>query len=149
MKSNLQSLPCFKEEASDIGNAFVSVRLLPLSRPHEKKHLSLNPPLQEVSTRYIFLFLVVLQVLDALLTYRGVSMFGMEMEANPLIRILIERFGSFFGLFLVKSIAVLAVFYLWTLRERVSWIPVATKILSAYYVFFAILPWTYLFIHVS
>jgi uncharacterized membrane protein len=148
MKSNLQSLPYLNKDYSDLGNDLLAVRSLHLIPPHKRQSFILQAPFEEVNSKYIFLFLVLLQVLDALLTYRGLSIFGLEIEANPLIRILIERLGSFFGLLLVKSIAVLAVFYLWSLRERVLWIPVATKFLSAYYVFFAILPWTYLFIHV-
>ncbi len=94
---------------------------------------------------FAFSSLLLFQILDAVLTYIGVLSFGVEMEGNPLIRFLMNLVGPLVAIFVVKSFAVLCVVYLWNLRTKVQWIPRAAKFLSLYYLFFAILPWSFVF----
>lgn len=93
---------------------------------------------------YLFSFLILLQFLDALLTYLGVSRFGPDVEFNPLIRTQIENFGSFVGIFTTKLFAILVIGMLWQMKDKVSWIRFASGILCLYYLSFAVLPWSYL-----
>jgi hypothetical protein len=93
---------------------------------------------------YLFSFLILLQILDALLTYLGVSRFGPDVEFNPLIRTQIESFGSFVGIFSTKLLAIFVIGLLWQLKDKVSWIRFASSLLCVYYLSFAVLPWTYL-----
>ena len=96
------------------------------------------------SSSFLFITLIFFQILDAIFTYQGVYRFGIEMEANPLIRYLMNIFGAFFAICLVKSLAVFCVLSIWSLSEKIKWIKSASKYLCLYYFFFAILPWTYL-----
>lgn len=97
-----------------------------------------------VSKVSLFTVLLLFQMFDAVLTYIGVLNFGIEMEGNPLIRSLMGAVGPLAAILTVKFFAVICVFCLWNLRGLVSWIPKAMLFLSLYYLFFAILPWSYL-----
>lgn len=88
--------------------------------------------------------LCIMQALDGVLTTIGVSRFGIESEANPLIRSLMESYGEVFALALVKSFAIVAICVLVFLAHRVSWVSKALGYVTALYLFVAILPWTYL-----
>ena len=88
--------------------------------------------------------LCIMQALDGILTTIGVSRFGLEVEANPLIRGLMESYGEIFALALVKSLSIVAICVLVFLAHRVSWISKAMGYVAALYLFVAILPWTYL-----
>lgn len=50
-----------------------------------------------------------LQVLDGLVTYCGVNVYGTQGEGNPIIRHLIELWGPLYALVLVKGIAILLI----------------------------------------
>ena len=56
------------------------------------------------------LILALMQVLDGVLTYWGVSRFGTGVEGNPLVKSLIETFGAEPTLF---SLKLLGVFLSW------------------------------------
>jgi hypothetical protein len=93
---------------------------------------------------FAFYLLLLFQVLDAVLTYVGVMSFGTGMEGNPMIRVLMDAVGPFAGILIVKSLAVVFIICLWNLRDKVRWISKATVLLSIYYLFFAILPWSFI-----
>ena len=80
------------------------------------------------------------QCLDGIYTYLGVSIWGLSIEANPLIRTAVELGGLGVGLGGAKALAV-ALGMLLHLR-RIH-IPVA--LLTAIYLVAAIVPWTVLF----
>jgi uncharacterized membrane protein len=85
-------------------------------------------------------FLIV-QCLDGVFTYLGISFWGNGIEANPLVRSAVELAGLGVGLTGVKlAAAALGI----ALHLRQVHLPVA--LLTATYVVAAILPWSYLFL---
>ena len=138
MKSNL------KEKISD------DFCLEEIFAEHFEK-LSLNDESQKKSsktsfflkyTNFFVFFLICLQVLDGVFTYVGINNYGNEIEGNPLIQKLILSNGPSLGLFFAKLFTVLAILFLWKLRNKVTWIPLSIAMLTFYYMFFAILPWS-------
>ena len=87
------------------------------------------------------LLLVVLQIADGVLTSIGIAHFGPAIEANIMIRSLVEHFGCLPALIGIKSLAVLIVAALCALAPRVKWIGTALKATIATYLLAAILPW--------
>ena len=88
--------------------------------------------------------LCVLQALDGVLTTMGVHRFGVEVEANPVIRYLMISLGEIPALAMIKSLALIAIIILMYLGQKVNWIAKAMGAVAALYLFIAILPWTYI-----
>ena len=88
--------------------------------------------------------LCLLQALDAYLTSLGVSRFGIEVEANPLIRHMMFSFGELPALAIVKCLAFVAIISLVFLSQKLNWITRAMGVVAALYLFVAIIPWTYI-----
>jgi len=88
--------------------------------------------------------LCLFQVLDGLMTSIGVARFGVEVEGNPLIRTLMIEFGSDMALGVVKFLSILIVIALAYFAPRVSWIKGAMGAVTGFYLFAAIIPWTYI-----
>lgn len=84
----------------------------------------------------IVLFLLA-QAFDGILTYVGVTTFGVGIEANPMISALMLRFGEGTALLGTKiTAAVLGIgLHLWQVHGAVA-------LLSLFYVALAVLPWT-------
>jgi hypothetical protein len=87
----------------------------------------------------VLAFLIV-QCLDGVFTYLGVSLWGAEIEANPLIRSAVETAGLATAVATAKLAA--AGFGMLLHLRRVH---TAVALLTALYVAAAILPWLYLF----
>jgi hypothetical protein len=77
------------------------------------------------------------QVLDGALTYLGVTLYGPQMEGNPLIAWLMDRLGEGPGLATAK---VTAAFF--GIVLHLSAVHTAVALLAAFYVAVAIVPWT-------
>ena len=90
------------------------------------------------------LVLGILQVLDAVLTGYGIhiSPSGSAMEANPLIRALIDQIGLVPALALAKSLAIIVIIALCLLAPLIHWLSRAMKAVIVIYVAAAIIPWT-------
>lgn len=93
-------------------------------------------------TRHVFgdIALVVFllaQVLDGALTYLGVTLYGPQMEGNPLIAWLMDRLGEGPGLATAK---ITASFF--GIVLHLSAVHKAVALLAAFYVAVAIVPWT-------
>jgi hypothetical protein len=86
--------------------------------------------------------LVFLQLADGLLTGVGVSHMGIEMEANPLLRMLMEIFGLIPTLVAVKALAISVIALLASLSGIVPWITLAFRGMVALYTLVAVLPWS-------
>jgi uncharacterized protein DUF5658 len=84
---------------------------------------------------------MVVQCLDGVLTYLGVTIWGLGIEANPLISSAVSAAGLGVGLFTAKLVAV-AFGILLHLRRVHSLVALLTLI----YLGIAILPWTALFL---
>jgi len=83
----------------------------------------------------------IVQGLDGMLTYLGVSMWGTSIEGNPLISSIVAAAGPAAGLAGAKLMAISfgMVLHLRRVHNIVAF-------LTAVYVAFAILPWTALFL---
>jgi uncharacterized protein DUF5658 len=88
-------------------------------------------------------FLLV-QALDAVFTYLGVTIWGPAVEANPLISSAMGAAGVLTGLGAAKAVAI--GFGILLHRQRVHNL---VALLTAFYFTAAILPWTALFLGVS
>jgi hypothetical protein len=77
------------------------------------------------------------QVLDGALTYLGVTLYGPQMEGNPLIAWLMDRLGEGPGLAAAK---ITAAFF--GIVLHLSAVHKAVALLAAFYVAVAIVPWT-------
>ena len=113
--------------------------------------VDLAPQLSSASTANIFIpisLLIVFQIIDALLTLKGLSVFGTHAEGNPILRIIIDMTSPVVGLASVKAAAIVVLFCLFNLLRKhpISWVPGAIWGINAVYLFGAIIPWTLLLV---
>jgi hypothetical protein len=94
-----------------------------------------TPPRSHVSDLVLVAFLLV-QCLDGVFTYVGVSIFGFGIEANPIIVSLMTHLGLGPGVLSAKMLAVCLGIWL-HLRQ----IHTAVALLTGFYVAAAIAPW--------
>ena len=94
-------------------------------------------------TLYLALVLSVVQAFDGLLTSLGMVRFGPSMEANPLIRILIEEYGHIAALGITKILGIIVVITIALHANYLRWLDNAFRGIMLFYLFRAILPWTY------
>jgi hypothetical protein len=81
--------------------------------------------------------------MDGVLTGVGMERFGLEMEANPLLRSLMERFGVAPALFLAKGMVILMMVHmLRNLDYYKGWTGFCGLVmLNLFYTFKAVIPW--------
>lgn len=91
--------------------------------------------------------LIGIQILDGILTGFGVKHFGHGIEANVLIRTLMDYIGYVNALVVVKSLAIGIVIALYHLAAYVSWINRAIKMVIILYLCAAIIPWMAILLH--
>lgn len=80
---------------------------------------------------------IVVQLADWLATYEGLILFGTEIEANPLLRFLMERYDIVFALTSAKVAATVAGSFLHLFNRHLE---VAS--LTVIYTLFALVPWS-------
>jgi hypothetical protein len=90
--------------------------------------------------------LIVLQLLDGFLTFWGLSIFGVEMEGNVLLRDLAILYGAAPALFFVKLVAIGFVIFLTFFAHRRRWIRPVIVALVVLYLTLAVIPWIYLLV---
>ncbi|MCS6960968.1 MAG: DUF5658 family protein [Deltaproteobacteria bacterium] len=90
--------------------------------------------------------LIGLQVFDGILTFWGVQVFGLDIEANPLLKFLMSNWGVGFALFSMKSFAVLAAVLLYFSEIKHSVLKNGLWSLNAFYILCAVLPWSIVFL---
>lgn len=88
--------------------------------------------------------LVICQMLDGLLTYLGLRIFGISMEGNAFLRELMNAYGTAPVLFAVKLFAIAVVVLLTFQAHRRRWIRPLIFFVVAVYVCLAVLPWIYI-----
>ncbi len=88
--------------------------------------------------------LLVLQVLDGVLTFAGLSVFGVEMEGNSLLRRLAYTYGAGPTLFFVKLTAIGFVVFLTLNAHRRRYLRPIIATLVVIYLTLAVIPWVYL-----
>lgn len=90
------------------------------------------------------LLLIIAQFLDGLLTYIGLSIFGVRMEGNNFLKFLMKTYGSFPALFATKAISLCLAVFLTVFAHRRYWIRSLIVVLCVVYLVLAIWPWTYI-----
>ncbi len=88
--------------------------------------------------------LIAFQVLDGLLTYHGLYLFGHDAEGNPLIRMMMNSFGVVIGLGFSKLFTISVIMVILVAGYKLSWLSSALRTLLGYYFIFALLPWSFL-----
>lgn len=107
-----------------------------------------GPPVYMTNTKLYILsiFFGLLQLLDGILTYAGVTRFGISAEGNPLVKYFIDVLGPFGGIILVKCIG-LVMLYMMSSRciryEDKNWLKKFLISMISFYLIFAIIPWLY------
>ena len=109
--------------------------------PIEKADSSVALPLLS-DTFILSLILISLQVLDGFLTAFGVQQFGHGIEANIIIRNLMDYYGYVQALVMVKSLAILIVIALYRLAHSIEWLNDAVRCVIVIYICAAIIPWS-------
>jgi len=79
---------------------------------------------------------ILLQLVDWIATYRGLTVFGTSIEANPLLRFLMERYDIILVLTAFKIFAALAGSFLHFVNRHS-----VVAALTVLYALFAIIPW--------
>jgi uncharacterized membrane protein len=66
--------------------------------------------------KILYLYSIVLQILDGILTYIGVTQlgYGSKAEGNPIIKYFIDTLGAEFGLIITKCFAI---FIIWRFKH--------------------------------
>ena len=111
-------------------------------RPSSAIYRNFTKPASKNEILIIGIALIIIQILDGVFTAIGVARFGSSVEANVFIRTLIEQWGSFSALLLVKTLAVGVVITLCSLSSRVPWVVPALKGVIILYLCAAIIPWS-------
>jgi len=96
-----------------------------------------------MTPKQIFNIFVVVQILDGIFTFIGVTKFGPEAEGNYIIYLLINMFGTLPALLLAKSVAIVALYVLCKSHITKPKIMFFTQAILGFYVVRAILPWMY------
>ena len=86
--------------------------------------------------------LVVVQVCDGVLTGIGVHHYGIEQEANPLLRSLMYQFGFIAVLTGVKLFSAAVTVALVALSGIIPWVIAAMRTVVVIYVAAALIPWS-------
>lgn len=81
---------------------------------------------------------IIVQLADWFATYQGLIRFGTEIEANPLLRFLMERYDIVFALTSAKLAATIAGSFLHLFNRHLE---VAS--LTLIYTWFALIPWSH------
>lgn len=88
--------------------------------------------------------LIICQVLDGLLTYAGLSLLGVQMEGNNLLRELMHVYGLAPTIFVAKSLAIILAIVLMLHSHARRWIRPVIALLVIIYLALAVVPWTYI-----
>ena len=86
--------------------------------------------------------LVGCQLLDGLLTYLGLSLLGVHMEANAFLRELMYAYGKAPVLFAAKLAAMVMAVALTYYAHRRRWFRIVIAMLVSIYLMLAVFPWT-------
>jgi len=88
--------------------------------------------------------LIACQILDGLLTFIGISRYGLDIEGNPIIVSLIQNFTVIGGLVLAKTLGIIIVYTTYLLHPiAYNQIRFSFIISNLLYITLAIIPWCY------
>lgn len=89
-------------------------------------------------------FLAVCQLLDGVLTWVGLNLFGLKIEGNSFLKLLMEAYGSFPVLFITKLVALVLVGFLTVYSHRRRWFRPVIALLCLIYLALAVIPWVFI-----
>ncbi len=99
---------------------------------------------KELRITWLAAVLVTLQVLDGILTYAGMSTFGLGAEGNPFLRSLMGIVGVFPAIAITKVACIAVIMTLCAQAHRISWLPTALTCVAGIYAVAAVVPWSWL-----
>ena len=88
----------------------------------------------------IVICFILVQMLDWMATFHGVTLFGTAIEGNPLMRFLMERYDIIVVLTAAKLSATIAASFLHCFERHLM-----VAALTLFYTLFALLPWIHVF----
>lgn len=88
--------------------------------------------------------LIALQVLDGVLTFTGMSIFGFSAEGNPILRSLMDEVGLIPALLVTKGGCIAVVVALCSQLTRITWLPAALSLVAVVYATCAVVPWSFI-----
>jgi hypothetical protein len=83
---------------------------------------------------------ILVQLLDWLATFQGVTLFGTSIEANPMLRFLMEKYDIILVLTAAKLSATVAASFLHFFERHLM-----VAVLTLFYALFALIPWIHVF----
>ena len=90
------------------------------------------------------LALVIVQLLDGLLTYLGLSLMGVHMEGNHFLHEVMVLYGATPTIFISKCLAIIVVVWFTLYAHRRRWVRPLLFFVVLVYLFLAVAPWSYL-----
>jgi hypothetical protein len=121
------------------------IRVVPSQRKFgQVTYLASHSRTTQAELATLGIILVVLQVLDGILTGVGMAQYGLHMEGNALLRMLMSYIGYIPALILTKCIAIGIITVLCDQAFRVRWLKYAFGTIIIMYAALAIAPWTYM-----
>ena len=97
--------------------------------------------IQQASVQTLCVALTLLQTLDGLLSFWGLSRFGAHYEGNVLLYTLMQHIGITPTLLVSKLFAIIVIWLLFLLARRIPWLPRALQGVAVVYIFGAVAPW--------
>lgn len=88
--------------------------------------------------------LILFQLADAVMTMIGVQIYGTSIEANIFLRSLMMKFGHIEVLAFSKILAIVIIVRLIFLAKEHIWIKQAIGASCFFYLFAAVIPWTFI-----
>lgn len=90
------------------------------------------------------ILMVTCHILDGILTFFGMELFGIAAEGNGLLRYFMHYYGHGTTLFLAKTMAVIITIILMCVSHRRKWVRNLLAVTIGIYLILAIFPWFYI-----
>jgi hypothetical protein len=121
------------------------IRIVPSQRNlGQVRYLASHTRTTQAELVSLGIILVILQVLDGVLTGVGMAQYGLHMEGNALLRMLMSYVGYIPALVVTKCLAIGIIAILCAQAFRVRWLKYAFGTIIIMYATLAIAPWTYM-----
>lgn len=113
---------------------------------HRKKTVLLKVGRYSISLRafQLGMILIACQILDGLLTYIGLRLYGVRMEGNVFLKELMIAYGTFTTLFCAKLFAFFCIVILTIYAHKRRWIRPFIAAMCGIYLILAVIPWIYI-----
>ncbi|MCB0319604.1 MAG: hypothetical protein KDD60_01685 [Bdellovibrionales bacterium] len=88
--------------------------------------------------------LVICHILDGVLTFYGMEIFGTDAEGNSFLRFFMEQYGHGVALFIGKSLAIVLTLALMAMSHYRLWLRKCIGVIIVFYLTMAVVPWLYI-----